>query len=453
MRTTTTLCLLTALLATSISYAQMNSFDSRIDSYVGLRYTCDGSVQPVLRIQNVGGETMTSCDIDILKNGVTNSTFNWILASPAATGQFKQPALPVVSGVLPGDVLEFHILTVNGQPDEGPLENILQVPMTDEKGTADSYRVQVKVLTDNNPGETSWMIKNALGATVAQSPVYTLAGDLKTTELTLSATQCYNFEVYDSAGDGFGESRQSGYAKVFSVGNEVANASGNFAALYRKGVQTGAANGCLAAQLTTVADPLASCGATGLRLNGTNTLYATEVPGANRYQFKFTNVPGQPAYARNIAMTTRSLLLTAWSTLPLKRNRTYNVQVRSSFDGGVTYCAFGASCTISISSTPSAQPRSFEAEVGELQEPVFTVFPNPTADVQFSLLAHGIDAEEPIATEVFDLLGMRVANSVTLSSVEGIALPVVLDKPLASGLYVVRITVGESTTTERLVVR
>ena len=35
--------------------------------------------------------------------------------------------------------------------------------MTDEKGDADSYQVQVKVLTDDNPGETSWKIKNALG--------------------------------------------------------------------------------------------------------------------------------------------------------------------------------------------------------------------------------------------------------------------------------------------------
>ena len=78
----TYLCFLTLplLLCATVAQAQQNQYDSRIESYVGLRYSCDGVVQPVLRIQNVGGETMTSCDIDILKNGFTNSTFNWVSA-------------------------------------------------------------------------------------------------------------------------------------------------------------------------------------------------------------------------------------------------------------------------------------------------------------------------------------------------------------------------------------
>ncbi len=75
---------------------------------------------------------------------------------------------------------------------------------------------------------------------------------------------------------------------------------------------------------------------------------ATEVPGANKYRFRFTNIAGQPAYARNIASTSRSLMLGNWATLPLKRGRTYNVQVQGSFDNGSSWCAFGPSCTIRI---------------------------------------------------------------------------------------------------------
>jgi hypothetical protein len=451
----TKLCLLTLplLLSATVVTAQQNQYDSRIESYVGLRYVCDGVVQPVLRIQNVGGETMTSCDIDILKNGFTNSTFNWVLANPAAPGQTRQPVLPVVSGVLQGDVLEFRILTVNGQPDQGPVENILQVPMTDEKGTADSYQVQVKVLTDENPEETSWRIKDALGNTVAQSPAYTEAGTVFTTSLTITADQCYNFEVLDGGGDGFGVARELGYAKLLSLGSEVAAVSGDFASLYRKGVQTGTEAGCVPSALTATPDPAVSCGANGLVL-GSSVIHATEVPGANKYRFRFTNIPGQPAYARNIASTSRSLTLGNWATLPLKRGRTYNVQVQGSFDNGSTWCPFGTSCTIRIGyGVAGDEQRMFEVEGDEPMSSVFNIFPNPSTDGSLNITVSGFDEEAPVTMEVHDLIGSRVA-SVFLGPVsDGSTTPVMLPQPLARGIYLVHMRAGDHTATQRLVVQ
>jgi hypothetical protein len=451
----TNLCLLTLplLLCATLAQAQQNQYDSRIESYVGLRYVCDGVVQPVLRIQNVGGETMTSCDIDILKNGFTNSTFNWVLANPAAPGQTRQPVLPVVSGVVQGDVLEFRILTVNGQPDQGPLENILQVPMTDEKGTADSYQVQVKVLTDENPEETSWRIKDALGNTVAQSPAYTEAGTVFTTSLAIAADQCYNFEVVDSGGDGFGVARELGYAKLLSLSTEVAAVSGDFASLYRKGVQTGTETGCVPTALTATPDPAVSCGANGLVL-GSSVIHATEVPGANKYRFRFTNIPGQPAYARNIASTSRSLTLGNWVTLPLKRGRTYNVQVQGSFDNGTTWCPFGTSCTVRIGyGFAGDQQRAFEVEGDEPMSSLFNIFPNPSTDGSLNILVDGLDAETSVSLEVRDLLGGLVASVALDPAADGTVIPVVLPRPLASGLYFVQLTVGDRTATQRLVVQ
>lgn len=450
MRTRYTLLPILGFAIASVAHAQGNQFDSRIDSYVGLRYPCDGTVQPVLRVQNVGGETMTSCDIDILKNGLAEGTFNWILGVPAATSEFRQPALPVMTGVVPGDVLEFRILTVNGQADQGPTENIKQFAMTDEKGDADSYQVQVKVLTDDNPGETSWKVKDALGATIAQSPVYGAAGTLTETPVTLSADQCYNFEVYDSGSDGFGDTRELGYAKLVSMGEDVAVATGAFGSLYRKVAQTGTENGCMPTQLTTTADPAVSCGAMNVVL-GSGTIHATTVPGANRYMFRFTNIAGQPAYSRNIAVPARSLLIGNWSTLPLKRGRTYNVQVRASFDNGASYCDYGTSCTIRIANTPGQQRMAVEDGLAE--EPIFTVFPNPSSDGLFSIRTEAYDEEVPMTVETFNLLGERVASARVVPTTDGVSSPVLLDRPLGSGVYLLRITLGESVTTERLVVR
>ncbi len=453
MKTKLSLLTLPLLLFATPGLAQQNQYDSRIEAYVGLRYSCDGTVQPVLRIQNVGGETMTSCDIDVLKNGLTNTTFNWTLANPAATGQTRQPVLPVVSGVVEGDVLEFRILTVNGQPDQGPLENILQVPMTDAKGDAASYQVQVSVLTDENPEETSWKITGALGNTVAQSPVYTEAGSVIETSVALTADQCYNFQVFDSGGDGFGVARELGYAKLISLGTEVAAVSGDFASLYRKGVQTGTENGCVPTALTSTPEPAVSCGANGLVL-GSSVIHATEVPGANKYRFRFTNTAGQPAYARNITSTTRSLVLGKWATLPLKRGRTYNVQVQGSFDNGTTWCSFGPSCTVRISyGFAGDQQRAPEFDQEEPLSSLFSIFPNPSTDGSLNIMTSGLDGESSISVEILDLLGSRVASVVLDPVVEGSILPVGLPQPLASGMYIVQLTVGEWTAAQRLVVQ
>ena len=441
-----------AICIAATGLAQSNQFDSRIDTYVGLRYPCDGSVQPVLRVQNVGGETMTSCDIDILKNGVADNTFNWILGVPAAPNEFRQPALPVMTGVQPGDLLEFRILTVNGQPDQGSTENIKEFAMTDEKGDADSYQVQVKVLTDDNPEETSWAIKNALGATVAQSPVYSEPGDLRETSVTLASDQCYNFEVYDSGADGFGESRELGYAKLVSLGEDVAVATGAFGSLYRKVAQTGTENGCVPSQLTTTADPLTSCGANGLVL-GSSHIHATAVPGANKYMFRFTNIPGQPAYSRNNTSPTRSLAINNWSTLPLKKGRTYNVQVRASFDDGATWCDYGTSCTIRISYALAMQERTLEASEALMEEPLFNIYPNPSESGAINITVNAHDEEEPMFVETFDLMGNRIGQARMFAVSEEGTVLVEQDRALASGIYLVRITVGGSVTTERLMVR
>jgi hypothetical protein len=60
---------------------------------------------------------------------------------------------------------------------------------------------------------------------------------------------------------------------------------------------------CSTTQLTVVADPVVSCGATGLTRS--NTIYATTVAGANLYQFEFS----RPGYTRRITSPTRAQVL------------------------------------------------------------------------------------------------------------------------------------------------
>ncbi|MBK7751647.1 MAG: T9SS type A sorting domain-containing protein [Flavobacteriales bacterium] len=212
---------------------------------------------------------------------------------------------------------------------------------------------------------------------------------------------------------------------------------------------------CIASQLTTTADPVISCGAVNLKLNGTSTIAATEVPGANKYQFRFTNTAGQPAYARTIAFPTRSFTLTKWLTNPLKAGRTYNVQVRSSFDNGATWCDYGPSCTVKISWTPLApfaEPRGFEAAYTE--EPTeLLLYPNPTNGDQVRIQLSGIDPELTTATlDITDLFGKRVMSTTLPLNDGALNTSLALPGALADGLYIVTIVTGEQLFTERLMI-
>ncbi len=198
---------------------------------------------------------------------------------------------------------------------------------------------------------------------------------------------------------------------------------------------------CAPTQLTTTANPEVSCGATGLLLNGTDTIWADEVPGANRYQFRFTNTAGQPAYTRNIAFSTRGCALTQWATKPLKPGRTYNVQVRASFDEGATWCAYSSSCTVSIGyGIAPIDVRMADAppDMGGL-----LLAPNPHGGGPLLIQLQGLDEDLEWAT--FDLLdatgravdhrSLRLQHGVLSGSFD-------LRADLPAGLYVVRITAG-----------
>lgn len=201
---------------------------------------------------------------------------------------------------------------------------------------------------------------------------------------------------------------------------------------------------CIPSQLTTTGDPVISCGAVNLKLNGTSTIAATEVPGADRYRFRFTNITGQPAYSRNIAWPDRSFTLTKWSTNPLKAGRTYNVVVRASFDNGATWCDWGPSCTVKVSWTPlmaGMDARDMDAAWRDAAE--LLIRPNPTNGDNIRLISGGLDPElTTITLDITDLFGKRVMSA-TLPINDGELNSVLsLNSDLSNGMYIAHVTTG-----------
>jgi uncharacterized delta-60 repeat protein len=220
---------------------------------------------------------------------------------------------------------------------------------------------------------------------------------------------------------------------------------------------------CIPSQLTTTGDPVISCGAVNLKLNGTSTIAATEVPGADRYRFRFTNITGQPAYSRNIAWPDRSFTLTKWSTNPLKAGRTYNVVVRASFDNGATWCdahpaanpyapLWGRTCL--LNTTGCAQGGNENMAMGSAPEAELLLFPNPNngqqVQVSLSAMAAGVDR---VNIDITDAFGKRVATRTLAVNARMVNTVLELNGELAGGLYVVNVHAGANTYTRRLVIQ
>jgi hypothetical protein len=161
------------------------------------------------------------------------------------------------------------------------------------------------------------------------------------------------------------------------------------------------------------------------------------------------------------------LVLAAWPTNPLLCGTfTYNVIVRASFDNGATWCPYGNSCTVGITNNQAAPfctaagsafagngDRIF-TDGDEVLVSTLSMWPNPNRGEQLFITIDRLDTEVTTATvDIFDLVGKKVnsriipVNGTTLNTV------IDLDGSLSGGIYVVNLTAGEQTFTQRLVIQ
>ncbi len=199
-------------------------------------------------------------------------------------------------------------------------------------------------------------------------------------------------------------------------------------------------------------DPNFSCGAT--RAWGTgNLVHARPVSGANRYQFRF-RIPAE-GFSVTRTVTTYFTQLN-WAVLPLQDGKTYDVDVRVSKDGGATWCSasdpWGPVCQLTIDNTPAGNGNQNFAGISEAAE--LRMFPNPNrGDVlnfSISAIEEGVNT---VSVDIYDLTGKRMSAR-TIAVADGNVNTVIdLNGELAAGMYLVNITAGEKTYTERLVIQ
>ena len=199
-----------------------------------------------------------------------------------------------------------------------------------------------------------------------------------------------------------------------------------------------------------------SCG--GTRAWGTgNFVHARPVSGANKYQFRF-RINGEPFVA--IRTVTTYFVQLNWITSPLQDGVTYDVDVRASKDGGLTWCSdfiapaldpWGDVCNLTIDNTPA---NGGNENIVASADNSLRMYPNPNRGdqlyVQLDAVEEGVNT---VSIDIFDLTGKRVsARRIAVN--DGFLNAVLdLDGDMASGIYLVNITAGEQRFTQRLVIQ
>lgn len=166
---------------------------------------CATSIAPTFNLKNEGNATLTSANISYSINGGTPNIYAWSgSVSPLGTTTVTLPG--VAYTLAPTNGIDIVVLSVNGGNDDDPSNNALAGNFNQTTAASATLNLTLNVTQDQYGTEITWKFFNEAGAIMASGGPYAdLANPgilLHTHNVTLPATGCYRFEIYDAYGDG-----------------------------------------------------------------------------------------------------------------------------------------------------------------------------------------------------------------------------------------------------------
>ena len=177
------------------------------------------------------------------------------------------------------------------------------------------------------------------------------------------------------------------------------------------------------------------------RYGPSSFIYAQPVFGASQYEFRIFNT-GE-GYDETYVRNTYILELNGFAN-PLVDGYSYQVQVRAKVSD--TWGSYCGTCSITIDNQQQMLDQHLVQAAGEA-----TLWPNPARDGQVYLNIDGIEAAtQQITVDVKDIYGQQVYGQAFGNSGERFSTVLNLPGDIASGVYLVNITVNGEVTTHRL---
>jgi len=185
--------------------------------------SCSGNLAPSLALRNLGSMPMNSVDIYYQVNGGDLQSIAWTgTLDYLAQENVTLPGI-TYSGTESNSVV-VYTSNPNGNPDEC-LANDSQT-MTFPEAMHTPNTVKLIMRTDNNPGETTWELKNSAGEVLDSGGPYSQNGQMIQKTWNLEAEDCITFSIYDAGGNGL---LQPGFFMLYHGSNTTIYQGGDFA--------------------------------------------------------------------------------------------------------------------------------------------------------------------------------------------------------------------------------
>jgi hypothetical protein len=184
---------------------------------------CAGFLSPKIKIQNTGTNPLTSLEIEYSVNGGDTQTYSW--TGNLTSLQMETIVLPEIEY----DIQANNTLVISLPNDDDNSNNEATLTFG-EAEHFDTNEVQLTIVFDNYPQETTWNIKNSSGAIIYSGGPYpaSQAGQTFQQTLSLNSDDCYTFSIFDSYGDGICCAFGQGSYKLEDQDGTVIVQGGNF---------------------------------------------------------------------------------------------------------------------------------------------------------------------------------------------------------------------------------
>jgi hypothetical protein len=213
-----------AALSSEDAITPVYSLDAEVLSVANVTTTnCFGNLSPKATIRNNGQTQLTSLTIEYSVNGGDVQSKEW-------TGSLGFLETAVVEldeiqfEVLESNNLEIVGLTPNASTDDYEKNNTLVY--TFEQAPTLSGGVNLFMIFDNSPEETTWELFNSTGTVIQSGGPYDTPGAMEIVPLEVSTMDCYELIVYDAGGNGMCCTNGDGYYAVI-YGNNLTAFQGN----------------------------------------------------------------------------------------------------------------------------------------------------------------------------------------------------------------------------------
>jgi len=197
-----------------------SSNDAELLAYTGTTWGCE-SVEVEVILHNKGTQPITTKNIDVLVNNNTLLSYTWNGYLESYQHQY------VTVGELPISAnTDFIVDITDSDNSNGNNDVDASVLYFDQEGTS---RVNIEILTDCWPGETSWSIIGPGGWVYASGGPYEAGETIYSHSVLLPVNGCLAFIYRDAYGDGMFGSQwadlcsANGYVKAWNTtdGNDI----------------------------------------------------------------------------------------------------------------------------------------------------------------------------------------------------------------------------------------